>query len=743
MKKITLFTGLALMFALALPVYAQDTAGDTSSVATDSTTAELEDAGVSTEAIQDEIVTEEDLGAKTPGRFHFLKTITRTVRKAITTDPIKKAQFDIEEAHEDLLLAKKLAEGNPDDAKVQEKVQNALQKFENKIEDVKNRAQDIKEKKADQAGAFMEKIADMQVKQQKMLDNLEQKLPEQAFEKVRQARENALQHASEILTLVAENKEQLTQSVNAAMEKQVGSDFKDFKNMEVMDRLREHMPENFQNAMDNAQTQARVRFEEAIQNLNQADRGDDFKRYMQNVNGVVINQMRVLDGIKSQADVPEDFLGNIEQAKEKAMNRFEEQMRKFENPDNQELMLSKLGNGNLEDLRMLEQIKDNIPEDLRAQIQQKESESVAKFKEKFIDDPDAQKTAERFQELSRQMRENPDPTTFALIQNLKDSLPPAQKSFVQSLGDEASRGFAEKIQADKETFLRRIESFDPGAIENLQNFRTNAPQAIQAYLGEAVSRQIDFTKERIENAEDPAAFERIKQTLDENPEIQRQIQQRHFDFSETLNQKEGEINDIRNQINEQFKVRLDQENQMRQQEGKPDLSEEEAQNLQQRNLLRPQAPNNEKIDELKRQFEQNIQSGRPDPGFRPDDMKRPPQSGENQGFDPKQFEPGDRGDARSQEMQNRNQALPPQQQLESGSRAPEDMPLQDIKSGINNAQQNIKNQIQQRQPDNEDDRRAPEDAPRPSQQLQQQQVPPQTNINNQNNPPPGGFTAPR
>ena len=71
---------LAFAAALALPAFAQDDTGDMSAAATDAATAaeetvvaQIEDAGLSTEALQDEIVTEEDLGAKTPGAFHFLK----------------------------------------------------------------------------------------------------------------------------------------------------------------------------------------------------------------------------------------------------------------------------------------------------------------------------------------------------------------------------------------------------------------------------------------------------------------------------------------------------------------------------------------------------------------------------------------------------------------------------------------------------------------------------------------------
>ena len=303
------------MALLALPVFAQDETGATSSATTDNDNTEVV---VSQEATQDEIVTEEDLGVTTPGRFHFLKRIQRAVQRVMTTDPIKEAQFDIDEAHEELLTARKIAEENPGDEQASQKAQEAIAKFEQKISDVKDRAQEIKDKKAGQSGTFLEKIADMQIKQQKMLDNLEGKLPEQAFEKVQLARERALEHASEIFTKVAENKEQITERINAAMENQQGSEFKDFKNMEIMERLREHMPDETKAAVEQAQNQARERFEEKIKQSQDSNKEQNakFEKYMQNIKGDAVGQLKILQDITQGDNVSSQFSAQLEKIRE-------------------------------------------------------------------------------------------------------------------------------------------------------------------------------------------------------------------------------------------------------------------------------------------------------------------------------------------------------------------------------------------------------------------------------------------
>jgi len=387
------------MTLLAIPAFAQDNAaGEITETAADS-----EQIVESEEAAQDETVTEEDLGAKTPGRFHFFKRFTRTVQKAVTRDPIKKAEFEIEEAHEELLRAKQIAEERPDDPATAAKVEKALEKFESNIEKVKNRAQDIKEKKADQAGAFMEKIADMQIKQQKMLDNLEEKLPEQAFEKIQLTRERALQHSVEIMTKVAENKEQIAERMNAAMEKQTGSEFKEFKNMEIMERVREHMPEEMKDAIDEVQEQARERFEIKIKELPIEERGEKFNTYIEHVKGNAVQQLKVLEEIKVQGKIPQEFIIQIEQAKEQAIMKFESKMESFENPVHKELFMKNLESGDVQNLKVMEQLREHMPENIKAKIEEKQTKAMENLRIKI----ESTENPEVFDRIKAEIDANP------------------------------------------------------------------------------------------------------------------------------------------------------------------------------------------------------------------------------------------------------------------------------------------------------------------------------------------------
>jgi len=642
MKKIVMLFALAILFITA-PVFAQDdttaTTTDNNDISTETTdvvnttdeainndsidtgvvvdeTATEEDNAVSEEAVLDEVVTEEDLGAQTPGPFHFLKSITRAVQRTITRDPVKKAELRLEEAHEELLRAKKIIQDNPDNAKAAEKAQKAVAKFEKNIEKVQEQAAKIKEKNADQSGAFLEKIADFQVKQQKMLDNLEVQLPPQAYAKVQEARQNSLEHQVQVMTTIAQNQGQLADAISQAFDKQRGSDFKEIKQLEVLDRISEFVPEEARNAIEQAQGAIQQRFEDRINTLPEELRGKKFETYMAQINGSPVQQFRVIDELKSTINVPGDFLDRLENAKENTTSRFEERIRSFDTPEEQDQFLSSIADGSVENLRVIQNIKTSVPEDLRQQIEIKEDEAIQKFKAEFTDNPDAQQRAQKFEELSKKLRENPDAATFAMIQKLRENLPPDQQAFVENLGREAATGFQEQYQADPQTFLKRVESFNPEAIASFQQFQDQAPIVVRSSIGQAISQQIDAVKQRIDTIDDPARFDRIKQQLSDNPEIQQKIEQRYGDITTKLEQKGTELNAVKQRIEAEFNARVVQENAKRAEEGMPDISGNQLENLKQRFMLSPELRIDKEVQtqarenaetKVKQEIKQNIQ----------------------------------------------------------------------------------------------------------------------------------------
>lgn len=602
---------------------------------------------ISEEAIEDQIVTEEDLDAKTPGTFHFVKRAVRAIQTAVTRDPVKKAELKLEAANEELLRIQKIAEENPDDEKTQAKAEKALEKFEKNMEKIKERTENIKEGRSEKADEFMEKMADMQIKQQKMLDNFQENLPPAVFAKIEEAKDKSAANFGEVMAGIENDPEKLAARFDQALRDQRGSQFKEFKNLEVLERVLGQVPPRAQEAIARVKAMAQARFEENLKSGDDPLAGNKFKEYVANISGEATEQMKVLDQIKSTADLPTEFFQQMEEAKVEAMTKFEENFRRFNNPQAREKLMGNLKNGDVEGLRVFRQIQENMPADIKDEIGQHESEAIVKFKEKFTSDTNAQVRAEKFRELSKQLRENPDPSTFAAIDKLREELPAEQRAFVDSLENQTKIGFEEKFQAEQGKFLERIKSFDPQAVGILNNLQVNSSPQLRGIINQAVNNQIDFVKERLENIQNPAQFERFKERIEDNEQIKNQIENRVGDFEAILENKEQEIQEQKGRIEQKFQERLQQINEKRGEDGAAQFSPEETENLKQRFMLQPQM---ESKMEMQKKFELELRQERKESRQQEGQQAENDGEGSERKFEPKQFEPGERGEIRRDEV---------------------------------------------------------------------------------------------
>ena len=531
-----IITSILLVLIFATPAKAQEAAEP---IADNTTT-------VSVEAVQDTTVIEADLDATTPGPFNFLKRIVRSIQQVITTDPIKKADLNLKTAHEELLRAQKIVNDNPDNNQTSVKVEKALEKFQENINKVKERATDIKNGNTEQAQKFLEKIANIQVKQQKIMDNLESNSQANNFKAIKEARRIALESGAETMTNIANSPEQLGEAVDSAMVNQVGSEFKEFKNLEVLQRLSELVPQQARPAIMEAQKRAKMRFEERMSQISPEDRTIKFENYISDLNGNALNQVNTLDNLKTQTNLPDDFFQHVEAAKAQAIIKFAQRLREASSDGAQKELMDQVANGDLNGLRVLQQVKDNIPAELRQQIEIKQTDAINKFKEKFTDNQDAQDAARKFQGLSEEFRNNPDPTAFAVLQSLQKQLPPEQQAFVNNLRREATNGAVEQYRQNPQQYLQRSQSINPAAVQDIQGIIQQAPQ-LQYIFQQVSSQQTNFTKQQLDNVTDPVQFKALQEKLENNPAIARQIQARFGNLQQNLQTKFDQIEDMKNQ----------------------------------------------------------------------------------------------------------------------------------------------------------------------------------------------------
>jgi len=309
-KKLLLFsTVFAFLFVFSYFVLAQET------TTIQSTTS-------SQEAVIDEEVDLSELEVEEPtilpdSPFYFLKKWQRGIRSFFTFNPVKKAELRLRFASEKLLEAKKLAEKK----KASEILEKATENYEKEMEEIKDIIEKFKEKASEnpEIGKFLDKFIKQQVLHEKILQKLEDAVPEQALERIRETRERHLRRFSEVMEKL-EDKEKIAERIEKVLENIKGSEFKHFKNLEILKRIEETSPEKIKEKIREARGRILERFKEKISTL-PPETQEKLENYIERIKGEVEDKMEILEDIRSALKNHPEIRERLEKTRERMLNR--------------------------------------------------------------------------------------------------------------------------------------------------------------------------------------------------------------------------------------------------------------------------------------------------------------------------------------------------------------------------------------------------------------------------------------
>ncbi len=190
-KKIIFLAIISLVISITAIAMAQDATNTTTGTVT---------------TTQEETVTAQDLGVSDPtllpdSKFYFLKNWKNTIQSVFTFGQTNKAELNLKIASEKLLEAQKLAEktNNPQILeKATELYNKQVEKINANIDKFKGTATS-----SNAINKFLEKYANQQILQNKILDKLEGKVPSSTMEKMRQNRERHLEKFGQVMQKLA------------------------------------------------------------------------------------------------------------------------------------------------------------------------------------------------------------------------------------------------------------------------------------------------------------------------------------------------------------------------------------------------------------------------------------------------------------------------------------------------------------------------------------------------------------
>lgn len=152
------------------------------------------------DAVEDQTVEASDLGVEESiilpdSPWYGLKDLWRGTKLALTFNKVKKAEKRLEIANERLVEAQILVKekGVEEAGKHLEKV---MEKYGKEMEKIDKTLEKIGEKVEDnpRLNDFFDRMANSEIKRQKILQNIEEKMPEELMEKIIEAKEKSAEH---------------------------------------------------------------------------------------------------------------------------------------------------------------------------------------------------------------------------------------------------------------------------------------------------------------------------------------------------------------------------------------------------------------------------------------------------------------------------------------------------------------------------------------------------------------------
>ena len=447
----------------------------------------------------DENVTPADLGVEDPrilpgNPFYFLKNAVRGVESFFTFDEIKKAELRQKFADQKLIELKKLTETKPGETKA---LDEAFENYQAELNLLQGAVAGIIDKPA--ADEFMDKFIDHNFRHQKYFGLLEKELPEMA-ERIRERNMDVLSSAAGLVS-----PEALKGKIVKITEEQSGSDFKHFKNLEILEALEEKLPEQAKEAIRSAQENSLKRLHEDLELMSPEDR-EKFQDYVENIGGNEIQHLKTVQKLEAE-EISKNVREQVEAAKEMAFSKINDKTE----ADREEL-LDQLKQGKIENLRIINELEVNLSSEAKEKILEMKHEVEKKIKEiiEATDDPEKQ------EKLLTELKDFHDVKQLGILEEMGKVVSSNGEEFLERAREQIRVEIEKDVDgANNEEQLRlkfdKLSGDMPNHITIINNLRVSEEitegllEGQAAKLGRVVANikdlpKLEELKQRIENA---------------------------------------------------------------------------------------------------------------------------------------------------------------------------------------------------------------------------------------------------
>jgi hypothetical protein len=350
----------------------------------------------------------------------------------------------------------------------------------------------VEEKLSDSEGKdveeLMEKIIESGLKHQKVIDEIEKNFPDM-YERLEGIRKNTINNFINSSLEIADP-EKVRERLEEKMEEEKGSDFKHIKNLEVLMRVEEEVPQEAKEAIRKAQSNVLRRLEDNLENIPEEER-EIFENYMEKVKCNEARCFEVLSELEG-SDLSSELRETIEKVKDEVMLRVRERSESL----NEEIKgyLEHLEQGQIKKMIIAEEIEGNLPPDLKPYV----SEIRQKAKEMFSERLNEAQTEEEREEMLKEAEESANLRSLEFLERIQESMG-NNEEFIEQMRERITNRIRTEIESAEGEQKRKekMEAFSGSSEELLDTLEESGlPSEIKSQLKEATEEKIMNKGER-------------------------------------------------------------------------------------------------------------------------------------------------------------------------------------------------------------------------------------------------------
>lgn len=244
------------------------------------------------------------------GIYKFLNDLQHTVRYLVTWNPLVQTKMNLTKANESLIVAKSELAKSQEDPETLKNFEKAMNRYNKEMAKINKRADKFKKKANSdpKLSKVLDKFIDNQLKQLAILSELINEAPTEQKTRIENVKESSLNNFAHVLSKL-ENQDKIADRLIEAMSKQKPHQYKELKDLEILDALAAKIPSHAKEAIKKTQTTTLIQLNYKLENLPK----EKIREFDSVIKKIKVNnqiQSYVIDMVK-RVELPEDLPENV------------------------------------------------------------------------------------------------------------------------------------------------------------------------------------------------------------------------------------------------------------------------------------------------------------------------------------------------------------------------------------------------------------------------------------------------